>query len=317
VDQALGVDQGDRLVHHVVRHAGVTHRDPQQAPDADPGGTRPDQHDPLIGERPAGDAQPGQHARDDHGGRALDVVIEARNAVAVSIQETEGVVLLEVLELDETAGPHLGHPGHERLDQRVVGGSAQPRRPVAQVQGIREQRRVVRPDIERHGEGQRRMDPAGGRVQRELADRDGHAAGALVTETQDPLVVGHDDQPDVVERALAQDVGDPVDVGWGDPGAPSAPDDVAELLARPADRRRVHDRQELLEVLGQQPVEERRVPILQCREPDVLLQGVVLDPDVLELQFDLLGDGQDAVGEQAVEPERLPFVGRKGQVLGQ
>ena len=55
------------------------------------------------------------------------------------------------------------------------------------------------------------MDPARRRVQRELADRDGHAAGALVAEAEDPLVVGDDDEPHVLEWALAQDLRDPVD----------------------------------------------------------------------------------------------------------
>ena len=48
--------------------------------------------------------------------------------------------------------------------------------------------------------------PAGRRVQRELADRDRHAAGALVAEAEDPLVVGDDDEPDVLVRALAQEL---------------------------------------------------------------------------------------------------------------
>ena len=62
--------------------------------------------------------------------------------------------------------------------------------------------------------------PHAGRVQRELADRDGHAAGALVAEPEDPLVVGDDDEPDVLERALAQELGDPVD---GRPGVIHVP----------------------------------------------------------------------------------------------
>ena len=110
------------------------------------------------------------------------------------------------------------------------------------------------------------------RVQRELADRDRHPARALVAEAEDPLVVGDDDQPDVVVRAVAEQLRDPVDVGRGDPQAAGPPDDVAELLARPADRRRVDDRQELLEVLGEQPVEERRVAVLERGQADVLLE---------------------------------------------
>ena len=208
-------------------------------------------------------------------------------------------------------------PRHERLDQLVVRRAAQPRRPIAEVQRIGEQRRVVGADVERDRQGQRRMDAAGGRVQRELADRDGHPARALVAEAEDPLVVGHDDEPDVLERALAQDLGDAVDVGRRDPRPARAPDDVAELLARPPDGRRVDDRQELLEVLAEESIEQGRVAVLERGQADVLLERVVLDPQVLELELDLLVDGQDAVGEQAAQPERVALVDREGELLGQ
>ena len=161
------------------------------------------------------------------------------------------------------------------------------------------------------------MDAARRRVQRELADRDGHAARALVAEAQDPFVVGDDDEPDVLVRALAQELRDPVAIGRGDPGAAGPPDDVAELLARPAHGRRVDDRQELIEVFGQQPVEQRRVAVLERRQPDVLLERVVLDPDVLELEVDLLVDRQHAVRQQPAKPERVALGRRERQVLRQ
>ena len=130
------------------------------------------------------------------------------------------------------------------------------------------------PDVERDRQGQRRVDPGRRRVQGELADRDRHPARALVAEPEDPLVVGDDDQPDVVVRAVAEELRDPVDVGRRDPQAAGPADDVAELLAGPPDGRRVDDRQELLGVLGEEPVEERRVAVLERRQADVLLERV-------------------------------------------
>ena len=189
---------------------------------------------------------------------------------------------------------------------------------MAEVERVGQEGRVVGPDVERDRQRERRMDAAAGRVQGELADRDGHPAGALVAETEDPLVVGDDDEPDVVVRALAQELRDPVAVGRGDPDAAGPPDDVAELLARPPDRRRVDDRQELLEVLGEEPVEERRVAVLERRHPDVALERVVLAAEVLELELDLLLDGQDPVraGGRAGGRRRVRRR-REGEVLGQ
>ena len=249
--------------------------------------------------------------------RPLDVVVERRDAVAVAVEDAQRVCCLKSSHWMTQPGQTSATPATNASTSASYVGAAQPRRAMADVQRVGEQRRVVRPDVERDRQGQGRVDAAGRRVQRELADRDGHPAGALVAEAQDPLVVGDDDEPDVLVRALAQELRDPVAVGRRDPRPAGPPDDVAELLARPPDGRRVDDRQELVEVLGQQPVEQRRVAVLERGQPDVLLERVVLAPEVLELEVDLLLDRQDPVRQQAAQPERVPFDVGEGQVLGQ
>jgi hypothetical protein len=47
------------------------------------------------------------------------------------------------------------------------------------------------------------VDPGARDVESELADGNPHAPGALVAQTQDALVVGDDDQPDVLVRVVA------------------------------------------------------------------------------------------------------------------
>ena len=120
-------------------------------------------------------------------------------------------MLLEVLPLDDRRREDPGDRLHERLDDRVVGRAAQARRPVTEVQRIVEQLPAVGPDVERDGQGVRRIDARSRGVQRQLADRDRHPAGALVAEAEDALVVGDDDQADVV-AGRPKDVVDPADV---------------------------------------------------------------------------------------------------------
>ena len=119
---------------------------------------------------------------------------------------------------------------------------------MTQVERVGKQCGIVGPHVERHRQGHGGIDAAACRVEGQLADRDGHPAGALVAEPQDPLVIGDDDESDVVVRSLAEKLRDPVVIGWRDPDPSGPADDVAELLAGAADRRRVDDRQELLEV---------------------------------------------------------------------
>ncbi len=51
--------------------------------------------------------------------------------------------------------------------------------------------------------------------------------------------------------------------------------------------------------------------------PMYALERVVLAAEVLELELDLLVDRQDAVREQAAQPERVALGLAEGEVLGQ
>ena len=55
----------------------------------------------MVGQLGVGGLERGEHPGTRHAGRALDVVIEGAVLVAVLLQEPEGVVVAEVLELDE------------------------------------------------------------------------------------------------------------------------------------------------------------------------------------------------------------------------
>ena len=70
-------------------------------------------------------------------------------------------------------------------------------------------------------------------------------------------------------------------------------------------------------MLGEQPVEQRGVPILERRQPDVPLQGIGLHPQMLQLEGDLLLDREDAVREQAAQAEGVALPVRESEVLRQ
>ncbi len=273
----------------------------QQLGDPERGRARAEEQEPVATQpvvRPARGQETGQ----DHGGRSLDVVVEARQAVAEAGQDPEGVVLLEVLPLDDRVREGHADTLDERLQDVVIGLAAEPGGPIAEVERIGQEVLAVGTDVQRDGERAGRVDAGGGAVQRKLADRDRHPTHALVAEAQDPLVVGHHDQAHVLGRP-GQDRRDPTGVGGRDPDAPRPAEDVAELLAGPPDGRGVDDRQELLEVLDEEPVEQGLVAVMEGGQADVLLQVVGLAPDVLELERDLLLDRRDVGRQQAAQPE--------------
>ena len=68
----------------------------------------------------SGDPRGRVDAGQRHGGRALDVVVEAEHAIAVLVQQRVGVGRQEVLELDQRARVALLHGPHELVDEVEV-----------------------------------------------------------------------------------------------------------------------------------------------------------------------------------------------------
>ncbi len=186
-----------------------------------------------------------------------------------------------------------------------------------EVERIGQQVGVVRSDVEADRQRHSGIDAAGAGVQRELADGDRHAAGAEVAKAEDALVIGHHDEADVGIRAVAKQVGNAVPVVRRDPRAAGASQHVAELLAGEPHGGRVDDGQQLLQVLGEEPIEQGRIAVLERRQPDVPLQRVRLAVQPLQLEAHLLIERHDPVRQQAAQPERRPLVLGEREVLGQ
>ncbi len=159
------------------------------------------------------------------------------------------------------------------------------------------------------------MDAGARGVQDELADGNGHAAGALIAKAQDAFVVGDDDEPDVPLAEVAEALGDLAAVVGAKEQAARAAVDMAVLLAGEADCGGVDDRGEAFEVLDQQPVEEDFVAVQQGDQADVLFKRVALLEDVLQFHGDLLLDGEHCRRQQSFHAE-LPSLGPgEGDIL--
>ena len=135
---------------------------------------------------------------------------------------------------------------------------------------------------------------------------------------EDPLVVGHDDEAHVLERPLAEQLGDPVAVGRRDPRAARPPDDVAELLAGAA--RRSACRRSAGTPRGDRSGAGRRG--WRCgpgarRARCTARAASPLTRRCSSSSSHLLLDRQHPVGQQTAQAEGLALVGREGELLGQ
>jgi hypothetical protein len=187
----------------------------------------------------------------------------------------------------------------------------------ADVVGIGEQGFVVGAHVQRDRQADRRIDAGAGGVQRQLADRDAHAVGALVAEAEDALAVGDDDDAGL-ERPVAQDLGDAAAVVDADEHAARALEDVAEALAGKADRRRVDQRHDLVDVVANHAEEQGLVAVVQGGQRDELLQRIGQAAQVCEEARHLLVLGVDVRRQQAAQAQRIALdLGEGGALVAQ
>ena len=130
----------------------------------------------------------------------------------------------------------------ELIDEVEIGLARHPLVAPAEVLGVVQPLRVVGPHVQHDRQRPLGADAADQRVQGELADGDAQAAGALVADAQDPLAVGHDDDVHLGVGPVPQQRRDRVAQRVGDEQAAGPAVDVAELLARLRDHRRVDHR---------------------------------------------------------------------------
>ncbi len=135
-----------------------------------------------------------------HRGRALDVVVEGAEPVSVAVEQAGRVVLRKILPLQHHARPALWRrPRRRPRRNRRTPGRARARAAIRHRAG----RRGIRGCRCRRRGGSAASWPdaaAAAGVERQLADRNAHAAGALVAEAENALAIGDDDHLDIVAK---------------------------------------------------------------------------------------------------------------------
>ena len=261
----------------------------------------------LLRELAAGNAQRREHAGERDRRRALDVVVEGADSVAIFLQQTERRVIGEVLELDQHARKHFARGGDEFVDEVVIGRAGQPLLAEADVIGILQERFVVGADVQHHRQAEFRVHAGAGRIKRQLADRNAHAVGAEIAEAEDALAVGDDDQLRRI-GPVAQHRGDAAAVVGADEQAARALEDVAELLAGEPDGRRVDERLDLVDVVGHDAEEQRLVAVVQSVERDVFFQIVGQFAQIGQHALGLRLHRQHMRRQKSAQPERVALL---------
>ena len=270
--QPLGIDKPAGLAGLCLAEPFTHQRGDHQLPDARPRLACAEKEQALVAKLPSRDAERGINARQRHRSRALNVVVERANTGAVFVQETEGVVIGKIFELDQRPGEGFRGGGDELLHQGVVDFARGAALVQAEVQRVVQQRLVVGADVDQHRQTLRGVEPRTRGVEGELSNGNAHAVGPEIAQAQNALAIGHNDHADVPARPVAQHPGNVPHVLLRNIHAVRTPENLPKLLARQAHGGRVDQGHHLFDEPGHDMVIERLIAILQRGEVDVAFQ---------------------------------------------
>ncbi len=271
-----------------------------------------------IREPQAGDAGRRVHAGQGDGGRALDVVVEAQHALPVLVQQRVRVGRQEILELDQRIGIARLHGGHELVDEIEIAPSL--RAACADTRGTAGRSAVPRCSC------RRRASPAGttpDRCRRTRCRAPASRSGcpcrwrprsprprircpSVTTMTRMSL-----------RGQLAEDAPDRAAIVRGDEEALRLSRDVRELPAGLADRGRVDERQDPIDVRDRRSgrTAARSAPAAttaacsdRCREAAARRLAITRSHH--------LPVGRDAVRQQSSQTETIPVAAGRTRSIG-
>src|SRR6185369_412955 len=262
-EQTIDIEEGVATSRFVYIHAGFSHGLADQLCNSGSRRASAEKQEPLIGDFLLCDAQRGQDTSQRHSRGALDVVIERTDLVAVTLEERYGIDVCKVFPLDAAFWVELLHRRHELINERRVFVAADAALPQSQVEWVVEQSLVVRADVDNDRQAVLRWHAGTGRAKSEFPDRDAHAASAEIPQPEDALAVGDHDEAHVIFGPIGQKLLNAAAGADRQIDAARLAEDMAEFLARLANRRRIHNRHVGCRVRHQDRVVERLVACLQ------------------------------------------------------
>jgi hypothetical protein len=187
---------------------------------------------------------------------------------------------------------------------------------IAEIERVIPQRLIIRTDIQHDRQALRRVDPRTRRIESQLADGNTHAVGTEISQTQDAFSIRHDDDLHIILRPVVEYRADRTTIVRRHIEPAWAAEDMRELAAGLADRGRIDQRHNLLDMLADQPVVETLIPVLQGGEEDILLNVARFAAHVFKHAIDLCIHRCHSVRQQPSQAHTVAFLPRESGRLG-
>ena len=188
------------------------------------------------------------------------------------------------------------------VDQGVIFFAPDSLMPHPEVERVLLQLDIIGADIDGHRQTPGRMNPGTGGIKRQLTDRYAHPGNTQIAQPENAFTVGDHNDTNLFVGPILQDFRKPAFVFIGNKNAFRAAINMDKLLTSQADGRGVYDGHHLFEMIGQHPIKQGLVAILESHQKNVFLQvgrfAVVISHDPQHLLF----HGIDSRRQEPPEP---------------
>ena len=251
----------------------------------------PGNHETLIVKTLLLDFHRGHESREGDRAGSLNVVVERKDPLTITVEEFKSLVFGEIFPLEKRVREVPFYAHDELFDELVVFFSFEPSFSVAKIERVVEKPFVVRPDVQTERKTAGRMKPAGRDVKVDFADGDTHSVGPQIAETENAFAIRHHDEVYVRKGNVPENMVDVVDVLGAEVNPAIIARDMTEHHAGLADGWRIDDREHLGKVRGKEAVKERLVAIQKRLQENILFDLVGLSAEhfiaALALRFEI------------------------------
>ena len=301
-DEPLTIDKPAPLACFIDRDAFCDHDIAEEICNASSGRARSKEQERLLRKMLVLHAKRSKNSRHANSCSALNVVVERRDAIAITLEDRTRIWIREVFPLNAAVREHGLDSRDELFDECIILFTGQSLLANTDVEWIVEKLFVIRANIEHDREREMWRNTGACGVERELSNRNAHTLRAKVTQTKNALAISNADPAYVRLWPIAHHIDHTTAMTCADEESFRTTIDASKRLTCQTNGRGVHHRHVRNRVAHQDVVEQTFVTFLEIAEVHVTINVCWQRADMAFNTLNLHVERRDNIREQAAQP---------------
>mmetsp|Transcript_14407 Transcript_14407/g.49214 ORF Transcript_14407/g.49214 Transcript_14407/m.49214 type:complete len:281 (-) Transcript_14407:307-1149(-) len=193
---------------------------------------------------------------------SLDIIIKSADFLTVLGEESKGVGVAKVLELNENPREFFAQRSDYLMHESIILFPSDTRFWNSSIERIFEKLGIVSSNIDGNWEAMLWRDASACSVQIQFSNRNSHAVSSKVSQTKDSLSISHNHYLDVIERPIIQQLANTSLVFNGDVKTSWSLKNIAILLAGFTDRRGIDVGHHLRNMINDDSIKKSLISLL-------------------------------------------------------